>query len=111
MFKKKEITIIEAYKLLVIEGGINPDYFMDQMQVYELYPLLNNIFNKNKESWEQTRLIAYLIAQTNSTKHLKPSDILKFGWDCNETEEKETSISNEEITRLKNKATNYLNTL
>jgi hypothetical protein len=80
------------------------------MQMYELSPLLKNIFKKNKESWEQTRMIAYVMAQTNSSKQLKPTDILKFNWD-NIDSDKDTSISKDEITRLKEKSIYYLKTL
>lgn len=40
-------------------------------------------FNKeNKESWEQTRFIAYIFAQTQAyKKKYKITDIIKFPWD------------------------------
>ena len=44
--------------------------------MYELEPLISNIHKKNKESWEQARLVSYMIAQCNSSKKLKPSDII-----------------------------------
>lgn len=66
-----------------------------------------------KDSWEQARLVAYIIARVNSTKKsLKLSDILKFPWedsDGNVKTESNTSVSNEELDRLKKKAENYLN--
>lgn len=57
-----------------------------------------------KDSWEQSRLVAYMIAQTNSTKELKVTDILKFHW---EKEEADTSISTEDVARLREKAKQY----
>lgn len=57
-----------------------------------------------KDGWEQTRLVAYMIAQTNSAKRLKLTDILKFHWD---DEEAVTSISNEDVARLRDKAKQY----
>lgn len=59
------------------------------------------------ESWEQTRLLAYITAQINSTKKLKPTDIISFSWDEESTGD--TAISNEDIERLKNKAKQYIN--
>ncbi len=59
-----------------------------------------------KDSWEQSRLIAYMIAQTNSTKRLKLTDILKFQW---EKEDADTTISNEDMARLREKAKQYEN--
>lgn len=57
-----------------------------------------------KDGWEQSRLVAYMIAQTNSIKRLKLTDILKFHWD---DEEAVTSISNEDVARLRDKAKQY----
>ena len=77
------------------------------MQMYELEPLISNIHRRNKESWEQARLLAYITAQVNSTKKLMPSDIITFSWDEDATGD--TSISNEDVQRLKNKAKQYIN--
>ena len=59
-----------------------------------------------KDSWEQSRLIAYMIAYTNSTKRLKLTEILKFQW---EKEDADTTISNEDMARLREKAKQYEN--
>ena len=75
------------------------------MQINELEPLINNLHKKDRNGWEQARMIAYVIAQCNSTKKLKPTDIMQFTWDNDTTEE--TSISNEDIKRLKEKAKQY----
>lgn len=75
--------------------------------MYELEPLISNIHKKNKESWEQTRLLAYITAQVNSTKKLQPTDIISFSWDEDSTGE--TTISNEDVQRLKEKAKQYIN--
>lgn len=79
------------------------------MQMYEIEALIPNLYKKNKESWEQARLIAYVMAQVNSTKSLKPSDIISFSWDKEEIEGI-TTISDTDIQRLKDKAITYLNT-
>lgn len=57
-----------------------------------------------KDSWEQARLISYMIAQTNTTKRLKLTDILSFNWDESKND---TFISNEDIDRLSQKAKQY----
>lgn len=58
-------------------------------------------YYRHKEQWEQTRLISYLIAQTNSRKKLKLQDIIKFQW---ETDNESTKITNEEINDLSKQA-------
>ena len=75
--------------------------------MYELEPLISNIHKKNKESWEQTRLLAYITAQVYSKKKLQPTDIISFSWDEDSTGV--TTISNEDVQRLKEKAKQYIN--
>lgn len=79
------------------------------MQEYEIEPLVKNLELKSKQDWEQSRMVGYIIAQGNSTKKLKPSDIIKFSWDDKQemfTGVKE--ISNEDVDRLKNKSQNFI---
>ena len=97
------------YSLLVIENGFDADYFMDRMQMYELPVLLENIHKRKKEEWEQIRFVSYLIAQTNSAKKISPTDLLKFSWDEDKELQKETAITSYDITRLRDKAKQFIN--
>ena len=75
------------------------------MTLTEVRYFLEGLGRRNRESWEQTRIIAYVIAQANSTKQLKQSDILRFPWDeAKEDEKKRTSVTDEEVKRLRAKA-------
>ena len=56
-------------------------YFMDNMRYYELKPILKNLNVSVKNDWEIARQISYIIAQSQSTKKIKPSDIMQFPWD------------------------------
>lgn len=76
------------------------------MELYEVKAVMDYECLAYKDSWEQSRLIAYMIAQTNSTKRLKLTDILKFQW---EKEDADTAISNEDVARLREKAKQYEN--
>lgn len=93
-----------------MECGINPDYFLDRMEWYEVDSCLEGLRNKNKTGWEQTRFLGFITAQTQSTKQLKPTDILSFDWD-KETVSDKPAITNEDIERLKEKAKQTLNKL
>ena len=75
--------------------------------MYEVQPLITSMHLKHRDSWEQSRMIAYIIAQVNSRKKLNPTDIIKFAWDNEEEMNKETSMSNEDIERLRKKAKEY----
>ena len=71
--------------------------------MYEINTLLSNSYLKYKDSWEQARLIAYFIAQVNSKKKLKATDIVTFSWEEEATKHIKT-ISNQDIERLNRKA-------
>lgn len=77
------------------------DYFMDELQDWEVYDIYNMLQYADSASWEQTRWHMYVIAQVNSRKQLKVTDILKFSWD---DVQKNTRITDDEIQRLKEKA-------
>lgn len=78
------------------------------MEMYEISAIMKYQYLAIKESWEQTRYLCYIIAQCNSKKKLKPSDIISFQWE-KEEKEADTAISNQDIKRLKKKAQEYLN--
>lgn len=71
--------------------------------MYEAKSLLNYSYYREQESWEQTRLLAYITAQVNSTKKLKMTDIIKFQWDENH-KNKAKLMDDSELQRLKAKA-------
>lgn len=68
----------------------------------EVESFLNGFNRRHRETWEQTRIIGYIIAQANSTKKLEPSDVLRFPWDEDKAED--THVSDEEMNRLREKA-------
>lgn len=89
---------------VVGEGGIAPDYFLDRMTLAEVRYFLEGLGRRNRESWEQTRIIAYVIAQANSTKDLEPSDILCFPWEDEKEKKGQTTVTDAEMERLREKA-------
>ena len=64
-----------------MQCGVQPDYALDRMNFYEIEALLDNLWMKNKESWEQTRIQAYITAQTQSTKKIDMNDMMSFPWE------------------------------
>ena len=64
-----------------MQCGVQPDYVLDRMNFYEIEALLDNLWMKNKESWEQTRVRAYITAQTQSTKKIDMNDMMSFPWE------------------------------
>lgn len=54
---------------------------MEDLKYYELKPILKNLNVSVKNDWEIARQICYIIGQSQSTKKIKPSDIMQFPWD------------------------------
>lgn len=73
--------------------------------MYEVWAAMRYSYYANKDLWEANRLIAYMVAQVNSKKRLQLQDIVRFPW---EEVQGDTSISKEDIERLRIKAENYL---
>ena len=64
-------------------------------------------YYKNKEDWQRTRLLAYIQAQTNSTKKLKLEDIISFSWEKEENEElkkNDNEVTQEELEQMMREA-------
>ena len=74
----------------MLQCGVQPDYVLDRMNFYEIEALLENLWMKNKESWEQTRVQAYITAQTQSTKKIDMNDIMSFPWEKKEEKVEDT---------------------
>lgn len=74
------------FKLVCVEYGIvSVEYFLDKMKPYELSIICESLHLRTKDNWEQSRMIAYITAQCNSKKKLKPTDIIKFAWEKENT--------------------------
>lgn len=83
---------------------VSVPYFLDSMKPYELSIICDSLHLRVKDSWEQSRMIAYIIAQTNSNKHLKPQDIIRFGWEKNDTPTSTDTITVEQYEQIKKAA-------
>lgn len=80
---------------------------MDEMEMYEVRAVMDYEYLAHKDSWEQARLVAYLVAQSNSSKQLKATDIAKFYWEKEEASSDTTALSNTDKQRLKEMANQY----
>ncbi len=74
---------------------------MDMCTDWELYNIVDNLPNLDRNLWESSRLIAYVVAQVNSKKKLTFQDICSFKWEQPEESEPQVEISNDDINRLK----------
>lgn len=83
----------------MLRCGISPDYVLDKMTFYEVSTLLENLWMKEKESWEQTRTVAFVTAQSQSTKKLDMKSMMTFPWEKGVDEYEDTPEEREAVRR------------
>ena len=82
------------------------------MEMYEMEALIENLWMRDKISWEQTRTICYITAQCQSTKKLDPKDMMTFPWEkvekVEDTQEERDALEKEmkEWEKIMNKKDN-----
>lgn len=74
----------ELVAFLILHMRMPPEYVMN-MEMYEAAALMKHSHLAHKSEYECARLGAYVTAQCNSTKKLKPTDICRFGWESDES--------------------------
>lgn len=92
-----------------MELGYEPEYFFDKMSFDELQLILNNYQYRYRNEYEMNRLTNYIIAQSNSTKQLKLTDISTFVWDEQQVEKQ--VITTETVEMMKEKGNDLIQKL
>ena len=78
------------------------------MQSYEIVALLDQAWRRERAAWERARFIAYVTAQCQSSKPMKPDDVMAFPWDGKDDEDvSTTSMSEADRQRLTEIAKRY----
>lgn len=92
-------TLVLEYKVVTLP------YFLDNMQNYELFPILNNLHLSVKSDYEMARLIMYSNVAPWAKGGLKPKDVISFPWDDDEGKKnlppvKEQHLTQEDVDRM-----------
>ena len=93
--------------MLTLQLGLPPQYVLDEMQMFEVKALLKYGYYKHRDDWEIGRLICYILAQVNSKKRLKLTDIMNFEWDKETADKEAKKTTKEDFERLKTLARQY----
>ena len=78
------------------------------MELYEIETLIENLWMRDKTSWEQTRTLSYITAQCQSTKQIDPKDMMTFPWEKTEKVE-DSQEERDRIFREMKEMENILN--
>ena len=90
------------FQTLVYEGGLDPEYVLDKMRMYEADVLIDGIWKKKRQEWEQARLIAWVTLRCNTKSKVSLSEFLPFEWDKEKNEA--PVVTEEDRMRLKARA-------
>ena len=100
----------ELFRLLCFEFKCcTIPYFFDEMEEYEVQSIIENLEYYERPEWERTRFIAYCNLQKSSTKKIKPTDLITFPWEKEESSTDQINgnsepLTQDEIKRLKEQA-------
>lgn len=93
---------------------ISVEYFLDECTLWEINNIVENIPYTDRSLWESQRLVTYAIAKANFKGIGGMTNFLPFPWDVKQTTTKakqkptDTSISNEDIARLRDMAQKFI---
>ena len=79
------------------------------MQEYEIEPIIECLSTYERPEWERTRFQTYCNIQKSSSKKLKPTDLITFPWEKEESSTDQINpnsepLSKEYIQRLKERS-------
>lgn len=86
-----------------IELGIEPGYFLDEMEWWELDLMMDAAVLKRKLTWDPARMIAYITAKCSGFKG-SPAKLITFPWDDEfKKEDEEEEVDPDELEALRQK--------
>lgn len=83
------------------------EYFMDEMQDWEISMLADSLSSAYREEWEMTRWMVYSIVQPHLKKGMRDKpmkDVLPLAFDDDYEEEKQIEITNAQVEYLKKRS-------
>lgn len=69
------------------------------MQEYEIQDIISNLEYYERPEWERTRFQSYCNIQKNSSKKLKPTDLITFPWEKEHDNTEQINGNSEPLTQ------------
>lgn len=83
------------------------EYFMDEMQDWEISMLADSLSSAYREEWEMTRWMVYSIVQPHLKKGMRDKpmkDVLPLAFDDDYEEDRQIEITNAQVEYLKKRS-------
>lgn len=79
------------------------------MEEFEIQDIISNLEFYDRNGWAQTRFLSYTNIQKSSSKKLKPTDLITFPWEKEESNTEQINgnsepLTKEDIQRIKEQA-------
>ena len=71
----------DIFNLLVVQYKILSYSEFCNLEEWEIGLMAESLEYADRNEWERTRFQSYVTAQCQSTKKMKPTDIIKFPWE------------------------------
>lgn len=94
------MSVTAIFQVLVIQYKILSYSEFCNLDEWEIGLMADGLKYADRNEWERTRFQSYITAQCNSTKKMKPTDIIKFPWE--KSEQKTTKEQFEEYKKRMN---------
>lgn len=78
-----------------------PQYVLDDMELYEIIPIIQHLYLGVKDSWEQARLCAWAAISPHQKNRTTIDKFIQFAWERPEVSE--TPATAEDIEVMKEK--------
>lgn len=90
------------YALICGRGGVDPRYFLDEMDHFEARDIINGINQRDRQGWEQTRQLLFFIYRALGNEEMNdPRQFMPFSWDERDPEDKPPTEAELEALREK----------
>ena len=81
---------------MVANSSVTPDYFWHNLSLKEANSIVEDVNNRYKANWEQTRFVSYINCLLQGSKLKSPKDLILFDW---EKEDKEVITEDLELVK------------
>lgn len=83
---------------------MSPVYFLDKASIEEIEDYLEGVEGRFRDSWEQTRILAYIVARVGGCDAETAEEFLPLPWDEEDTALEDMGVDRLELEKLREEA-------
>ncbi|WP_455639773.1 hypothetical protein [Parabacteroides sp.] len=83
---------------------MDPVYFLDKASISEIGDYLEGAAERERESWEQTRILSYIVARVGGCEAETAEEFLPLPWDEEDEDTGTAEVDPDELKKLREEA-------